>query len=368
MPRRIDGEIVTGPAVAPRTYEIFLEGERALARGNLEAARRAFAAASPESDPVVLGRLAEVSARLGDASGAKRMLDEGDRRFPDSEAISMARARVAETSGDVEAAIAAYRRASELAPSSPDPVLAAATLFERASRLEDAVEVLARFVADAPDRSAAAWWRYLVLLVETGGSAPAIEAAAETLHRFAPSFDERMRELAGRAIESDRPEVALGVLRPLPRSATDAHPYLLALAAVEGSEPALTVLDRLSDPMVGGPLGRGRLLLELGRPAMAAALAEAIVDAQPEPSAYLLLGRAERARGRIPPALAALRRIPESAAEYVPAQIETARALADSGQGARARSLLAGLVPTYGEAWPEIAAALEVVSAANAAD
>ncbi|MBC7173954.1 MAG: tetratricopeptide repeat protein, partial [Polyangiaceae bacterium] len=113
------------------------------------------------------------------------------------------------------------------------------------------------------------------------------------------------------------------------------------------------------------PFERARLLFELGRPAVAATIASAIVESQPEPSALLLLGQAERARGRLPPAIAALRRIPEGAAEYVLAQIELSRALVDSGEEARARRLLGDLMQAYGETWPEIAAALEALDRAS---
>ncbi len=370
IPRRIDGEVVEGAFVAPTTYQRFLEGELALARGDVEAARVALRAASPASDPVVLGRLAEADARAGDRAGAERRLDEAEARFPESEALAMARARIAEAAGDTDAAAAAYARAHALAPGSPEPVLAAVSLFEASGRDGDAVAMLAHFLGDSPERSPGAWWRYLRLLVE-GRDAPAsgaaIEDAAERLHRIAPGYVARVRELAARALAGGRAEAALHALRPLPRTPEDTPTFLRALAGVDGVAAALAALDRLADEAAGGPLGRGELLLELGRPAMAAAVAKAIVESQPEPAAYLLLGRAERARGIPAAALEALRRVPSGSDAYVPAQIEAARAHADAGQAARARRALADLAAEYGEDWPEIAEAEAAISGDEAA-
>jgi tetratricopeptide (TPR) repeat protein len=365
IPRRVDGELVSGPRVAPERYERYVEGELAFARGDLAAARDAFAAAAPERDPFVLARLAEVVGRLGDLDRARRLVERGQQGHPSSEALWIARARIAEMADRTAEALEAYERAMRIAPSAAGPALDAATLLERTSRRAEAIEVLAGYVAREPSRSPIAWWRYLVLLVDAGASEASVEEAAESLHRLSPRHDEAMRELAARALTEGHPELAFAIVGLLPRTRADVPTYLSALAATRGLPEALRQLDRMQDSLVGGPLGRGRCFLELGRPAMAAAIAEAVVESEADPAAYLLLGRAERIRGQTAAALAALRAIPESAEAFVPAQIELARALAAGGQGARARRLLLELQASEGRAWPEVEEALEALGTAG---
>jgi tetratricopeptide (TPR) repeat protein len=365
IPRRVDGELVAGPGVGPEIYERYIEGELAYARGDLAAAHRAFAAAAPERDPFVLARLAEVIAREGDLDHARRLVEDGQRRHPESEALWIARARIAEMADRPDEALDAYGHALRIAPGSAGPVLGAVTLLERRSKRTEALELLAGYVAREPDRSPTAWWRYLVLLVDSSPSEAAVEEAAEALHRLSPRHDEAMRELAARALAEDHPEIALALIGLLPRIREDVPTYLAALAGARGLAEALRQLDRMPDSLVGGPLGRGRCFLELGRPAMAAALAESVAESESDPAAYLLLGRAERTRGQTAAALAALRAVPESAASYVPARIELALALAASGQGARARRLLVELEASEGRSWPEIEEALEALGDAE---
>jgi predicted Zn-dependent protease len=366
VPRRIDGEVVTGAAFRPEAYERFIEGELAVARGDLEAARIAFAGASPERDPFVLARLAEVIARQGDIDEARRLLADGARRHPESEAVWVARARIAEMADRPDEALEAYGEAMRIAPRSARPVLGAATLLERRSRRAEALEVLARYVAREPSRSPGVWWRYLVLLVDASSSEPSVEEAAETLHRLSPRHDDALRELATRVLAEGHPELALALIGALPRTREDVPTYLSAVAATQGVSEALRQLDRMPDTLVGGPLGRGGRFLDLGRPAMAAALAESVAESEADPAAYLLLGRAERFRGQTTAALTALRAIPETAAVYVPAQIELARTLAAAGQGARARRLLLDLEASEGASWPEIQEALDALAAPEA--
>ena len=154
--RRKASDLSTASIDALRLYTE--AAERARAGGDLEAAERLESALG--IDPgfaVARALLAETYARLGRDDDAIRTAEEAARGLQEvsqfeAARISAVRARLA---GDTEAAGAAYRELTRLAPGRPDGQLALGTFLEETGDLEGALVALGRAVAlDASSPSA----------------------------------------------------------------------------------------------------------------------------------------------------------------------------------------------------------------------
>ncbi|MFW6050787.1 MAG: tetratricopeptide repeat protein, partial [Myxococcota bacterium] len=142
--RVMGGERREQTFVSPYAYEWYVRGELAAAHGDLEAAARAFqrARSGPEDDPYVIARLADVLDRLGRRGEAERVLDEGLALDPASEAVWLARARIARRHDALGDALEAYHQAEQAAPASPEAPLELAELLREAGRPGRAAAVL----------------------------------------------------------------------------------------------------------------------------------------------------------------------------------------------------------------------------------
>ena len=118
--RRLDGKRVAGTFVPPSSYEAYIRGEIALARGRAEEAIGQFqlASAGPQEDPYLLARLAKAYALSGDAARAEAALREAWHVDACSEAAWLAQGEIAHSAGDLNRAAESYRQALRCAPSS----------------------------------------------------------------------------------------------------------------------------------------------------------------------------------------------------------------------------------------------------------
>lgn len=125
IPRQLAGATRQGPFVSPYAYEWFLRGEQALQVGDYDAAQEAFhrAEAWGPEDPLVMARVAESYAHLGDTAFAERWLTRGLERFPQSESLWRTRAKLARMQGDAAGTESALVRAYCIAPSSEQAVM-----------------------------------------------------------------------------------------------------------------------------------------------------------------------------------------------------------------------------------------------------
>jgi tetratricopeptide (TPR) repeat protein len=138
--------------VSPYSYEWFIRAELYAADGRYAEAVEAYqmALTSADDDTYVLARLAEAEDHAGDAEAAAHTLETGLGRDPQSEAIWLARARIAERHGDLKVALEAFERAEAAAPHAPDAPFALAALLRRTGHAERASAVLERYTARNP--------------------------------------------------------------------------------------------------------------------------------------------------------------------------------------------------------------------------
>lgn len=367
--RVVDGEPREGAFVSPYAYEHFLRAELAAARGDDASAAESYELArlGPSDDALVAARQAEALDRLGRVERADAVLAEAHALDPASEAVALARSRIAERRGDLELALREAVRASELAPRSTEAWRRVATLLAGTER---APEVLARLGDDALALRA----RLAIALAR--GDAREAEAALEALSRVTPvgrgelarTIELALAEgrvmlashLAERLVEgpdgiaasagSDVPAVSAG-------SAADGA-FASAGSAADGAATSAAalrarawlaagrdveaegVLSIAPPEAFGGPRAMAELWLEAGRPDRAAELARealALGDAR----ARVVLAKALVAAGE--PVLAAeeAARVPPEASDRSEASAILRRALDDAGAAGLAAELRA---------------------------
>lgn len=107
----------------------------------------ALAAMAPQ-DVELLLRRAQCAARAGRLAAAQRLLDEAPAARCADPRVELARGRLAEDSGDAEAARGAYRRAMQAAPGWPEPV-AALVMLDAADPPADALHAAGVALQDA---------------------------------------------------------------------------------------------------------------------------------------------------------------------------------------------------------------------------
>ena len=378
--RVVDGEPREGAFVSPYAYEHFLRAELAAARGDDASAAESYELArlGPSDDALVAARQAEALDRLGRVERADAVLAEAHALDPASEAVALARSRIAERRGDLELALREAVRASELAPRSTEAWRRVATLLAGTER---APEVLARLGDDALALRA----RLAIALAR--GDAREAEAALEALSRVTPvgrgelarTIELALAEgrvmlashLAERLVEgpdgfaasagSDVPAVSAGSAADgaatSAGSAADGA-FASAGSAADGAATSAAalrarawlaagrdveaegVLSIAPPEAFGGPRAMAELWLEAGRPDRAAELARealALGDAR----ARVVLAKALVAAGE--PVLAAeeAARVPPEASDRSEASAILRRALDDAGAAGLAAELRA---------------------------
>lgn len=338
--RRLGGEARRGIFVSPFSYEHFLRGELAYARGDLQEARQEYelARAGPEDDPLLIARLADVLDRLGREREALALLDEGERLDRRSELVWLARGRIHERHARMDDAADAYAQAIAVAPRSEQGPLALAALLRSQGKSAEADAVLERYLAR--NRGAGAARARLALAVEQGRAQAAADAVRALLE-VAPARSDEVRRAAVTALEAGEPEIALRLLAALPE--TDADRELRLRAAIEAGDRTraenllATWMPESPEQLVA--IARGYLVI--GMPARARELAQVAVASEGGTPATLVLGRALRAEGRLAEAAAVLASIGPASGAWPEGPVELAATLRAAGRPALAAETLA---------------------------
>jgi tetratricopeptide (TPR) repeat protein len=282
--------------------------------------------------------------RQGREQAALEVLETAARMDPQSEAVWLARARIAERRGRMQDAIAAYERAQIASPLSARPVLELGRLLRKQGALERAIAVLERFERRSPEGGADAARARLDLAISRGDAAAAGEAV-EQLLRVAPLQAGQVRQAARLALESGRATLAATLMERIPREDRDNALRLRILLRAGRPAEAEQLLAVGTPDSFGGLVATARAYLEVGRPEIAEELAGAALGEDPSPLAQLTAAEALLALGRHDRAAELFARVPAAAASFFEARIGLARALAASGLPALAAETLAAVTP-----------------------
>ncbi len=320
--------------VSPYSYEWFVRAELLEARGQHAAAAEAYrmAMADADDDPYLFARLALALDGAGDAAGAQHALAAGLQLDPHSEAVWLARARIARRHGALARAFEAYERAETAAPRSPDAPLELAQLLREHSQPERAVAVLERFAARSDAGSRAALQASIALALARGDGEALAGAVRQDLARDAGDAP-LLRRTAAELLAQGRAALASRVLSVLPAAPEDARLRLAVALALEQRERVELLLRDTPPEALGGPLEMAEAYLRIGQPQRALALleeADGTSDSDPHRGA-LLRGRALVALGRPAEAAAALAQIPRGSAYHARAVRALAQALQVAG-------------------------------------
>jgi tetratricopeptide (TPR) repeat protein len=340
--RVVDGEPREGAFVSPYAYEHFLRAELAAARGDDASAAESYELArlGPSDDALVAARQAEALDRLGRIERADAVLAEADALDPRSEAVALARSRIAERRGDPELALREAVRASELAPGSTEAWRRVATLLVDTER---ATEVLARLGDDALALRA----RLAIAIAR--GDAREAEAALEALSRVTPVGRDELARTIELALAEGRVMLASHLAERLAEgpdggvasagsaagvAALRARAWLAAGRNVE----AEGVLSLGAPEAFGGPRAMAELWLDAGRPDRAAELAREALSLG-DARARVVLAEALVALGEPVEAAEEAARVPPEATDRDDAWAVLRAALADAGAAGLAAEL-----------------------------
>lgn len=340
--RILGGQRLHGAFVSPYSYEWYVRGELAEARGDLEAAADAYmqARTGPEDDPLIIAKLADVLDRLGRRDEANEVIAEGLALDPESEAVWMARGAIAERRNWPRVAMDAYQRAARAAPRSEGPPLALFRLLRARGAEGRAEAVLERYIARAGATAPGALRARLSLALARGDAETAAETI-ESLVRIAPVSSEDVGYVVELALESGRPALALPLLERMPREAGLARLRIRALVASGRSEDIEGLLAATPAEQLGGPAHKAELWLAAGRVDRALELAEEAAALGADPDAWRIAGRAHLAMGEPAAAAELLAKVPRGADGYADARVALADALRSRGLRALANEVLA---------------------------
>jgi len=273
--RVLGGEHVRGAFVSPYAYEHYLRAEMASARGDFAQAASEFASArlGAEDDPFLAAREAESLDASGDHDGADRVLAEGRRLFPTSEALFLAQGRMLEARGDRSGAARAFVQAIEAAPLSSQGPLALSALRLAQGARESTITPLVRYLARAPERGADALKVRLRLALLRG----AVDDALTLAEALGTSSDSERRQLTRLALDAGRPAAAARLATGL-RATNDRALLLQALMAAGRVDEARAMLRGEAPETLGDARAWADFVLALEDSQHAAAsLEEALV-------------------------------------------------------------------------------------------
>lgn len=338
--RTVGGESRVGNYVSPYSYEHFIRGELAAARGDLREAAEEYrlARAGPADDPFLLARLADVLDRLGRENEAMQILAQGDELSPDDESIHLQRGRIHERHDRLDEAADAYARAASAAPGSEQGPLALAALLRRRDQATEADAVLERYLGRA--RGAGAARARLALAIERRDPLAAAEAVRALLEA-APARASEVRAAARTALDGGQPELALRLLAALPDDPEDRATRLRA--AIEARQHELAE-GMLAERMPTSPpelIAVAEGYLAIGMPARALELGRVAMSEDGGPLARLVVGRALAATERADEGAVILSSIEPGSRAWPDAPLALADALRLRGRPALAAEALA---------------------------
>lgn len=254
------------PFVSPLSYEDFIRAELFEARGQHAQAIEAYRAAiaMSDGDPYLTARLAEALDRAGRPQEAEAQLERALSSQPRSEALLLAKARIARRAGDADRALSAYARAQEAA-SRPD------TAFERIAYLrelgsqERATEAL-KALAQQHWSSVRDRLRIELELALVERSHRALVGCARDWLALGGGDPGLTRRAAGVLLDQGHAALAIELLHGVPPSESDAPVRLQALLALGRAAECEHLLSSLPPHWLGGPLAMGEAYLLSGRP------------------------------------------------------------------------------------------------------
>lgn len=343
LTRYVGGEVRAGTYVPPQAYEAYLRAELAFSRGDYRAAAQGFnqALAAGPDDAYVLARIAECMQYLNQPDRAERLVDDALESYPDSEALWLVKARLAEKDGQLVKAIDAYTRAEEAAPFAEEAPIGLARLLRNHGAVSRADVVLQRYLERTGAQSAEAARARLLAAIETQDITTATDAA-ETLLDVAPGRAQEVRDLAKKAYAEDAPLLTAQLLGKVSRSVPDEVLRVQALIAANQFTQARAVLLTSSPDRFGGLVPTARLFLAVGLPRRATELADVALSARSSDSeARFIRGLARLRRGQPTAAAADFAAVPPGASDFASARLHLADVFMDLGAESLALEVLA---------------------------
>lgn len=312
-------------------------------RGAVDALRLALA--TDDGHPLLLTRLAEEYARLGDLEKAERELRKAVERTPAYYPAHVLMGRVLLESGRFTRARMHLRRAVALKPREPEAYLVLAQLHLEAGAPDEAVKVVESLALALPGE-ASGYRRLGLALAERGDTARAEHLLVEATKRD-PGDVEVLSALAKLYDETGRPADSEDALaRALQRDA-DSQEVLLAAgrAALKAGSAvrARAYFDRLlslsTEPETVVRVAFSYLAAR--EPSAAADVLEAArKSTSDEPRLAYYAGLVQERMRRFPQAAEAFAAVPDSSEVYEDARLRRARCLSLAGAHPRALALL----------------------------
>ncbi len=276
--------------------------------------------------------------RLGRHRDADRAIAEGLDLDPHSEAVWLARGKIAVRHGERDRAIEAFQRAAAAAPTSEAAPLALFALLRDSGDEARAEAVLDAFV-DRAGPSAGAFRARLRLAIARG-DAEGASKAVDALLDVAPARMAEVRAAASAALSQGKAALALHLVDRLPRQPDTAALRVRALIVAGRGEEAAGLLSTSPSRVFGGPIAHAALWLEAGGAAQALRLAKAAASRGPDPQAWRVAGLAELRLGRWGEAAHDLSRVPVGVSGFAEARIGLSRALRAGGLSSEAAEVL----------------------------
>lgn len=343
LTRYVGGEVRSGTYVPPQAYDAYLRAELAFSRGDYSEAAQGFERTltlGPD-DPYVIARMAECMQHLDHGDRARRLVDGALESYPDSEALWLVKARLAENDGQFVEAIDAYARAEEAAPFADEAPIGLARLLRRRGAVSRADVILQRYLERTGAQSAEAARARLLAAIETQDISTATDAA-ETLLDVAPARAQEVRDLAKKAYAEDAPLLTARLLAKVSRSVPDEVLRVQALIAAKQITQARSVLLTSSPERFGGLVPTARLFLAVDLPRRAMELAEVALSARSSDSeARLIRGLALLRRGQSTGAARDFALVPPGASDFVAARLHLADIFMDLGAESLALEVIA---------------------------
>jgi tetratricopeptide (TPR) repeat protein len=337
IPRVVDGRVEQGALVSPYAYEWFIAGELSASKGEHEEAAIAFenATAAPVADVLLMTRLAEEYERSGASRRADRALALARRAYPESARVALAEARILQSRGDDQAAIASLVRARRLAPGSDEPVIALAETLRARGQVRRAHAILWDHIRMEPEKETAGARRVAIEMARGDASPEALNEALALASQG--NLEARARTAGLLALETGRPALAARIVSAEPASSKNLELRVRALIESGAREEAAELVASSKGKELGDAVDRARLLIETGRPGPALGLLKTV---RPSPSARHVEGRALLVQGRYLDAAAVLAHVPFGAADFESARLWLADCASSRGRlGAAAESL-----------------------------
>lgn len=317
-PARLRGVAAQVPFVSPASYEGFIRGELAEARGDRPRAIAAYRAAIElgEDDPFLVARLAETLDRAGQPSAAEATIAGALDHYPESEALLLAKARVARRAGRQGEALAAYEHAQAAAATPATALEQVAYLRELGGeeRSLEALKALAReHRGGVRDRL-----RIELELALAARKEPQLARCARDWLALGGGDPVLTQRAADALLQHGRAALALELLSAVPASEADAALRLRVTLALGRSAECEHILSSTPPHWLGGPLAMAEAYLRAGRPD------EALRVLQESDSSEDDVGTAARRAELVARALAAAGRTREASALLGQARAQSA--------------------------------------------